>query len=55
MWRVKKIFLCFLIPTSVILTIFSLASRMPMKDCVMVVLAGIPLGIVIGFLATDEV
>lgn len=56
MRRLKGIFLGFLIPTIAILTIFSLASSLTMKDCVAtVVFTGIPLGLLIGFVATNEV
>lgn len=55
MRRLNTIFLLYVLPTIAIFTISTLASRMPMKDCVMVVLAGVPLGILIGVLATDEV
>lgn len=56
MERAKTIFLFYVLPTIAILTIFSLALGLTMEDCVKtVVFTGIPLGILIGFLATDEV
>lgn len=60
MWRVKEIFLGFMLPMIVVLTIdvlvmARLASFMPIKYCVVVVLAGTSLGILIGVFSDREV
>ena len=54
MRRLKTIFLLYVLPTIAILTIVSLAYGLPMEDCVSTVLAGTPLGILIGHLATEK-
>lgn len=53
MWRVKEIFLGFLLPMIAVLIVdilvmARLASVMPIKYCVMVVLAGTSFGLLIG-------
>lgn len=53
MERAKTIFLFHVLPTISILTIVSLAYSLPMEDCVSTVLAGTPLGILIGHSATE--
>lgn len=60
MWRVKEIFLGFLLPMIAVLTIdilvmARLASLMPMKYCVLVVLAGTSFGLLIGVFSDREV
>ena len=60
MWRVKEIFLGFLLPMIAVLTIdvlvmARLASYVPMKYCVMVVLTGTSLGLLIGVFSDKEV
>ena len=60
MRRVKEIFLCYLLPIIVVLTIdilvmARLASLMPMKYCVLVVVAGTSLGLLIGVFSDREV
>ena len=60
MWRVKEIFLGFLLPMIAVLTVdilvmARLASVMPIKYCVMVVLAGTSFGILIGVFSDREV
>lgn len=60
MWRVKEIFLYFLLPMIAVLTIdvlamARLASFMPIKYCVMVVLAGTSFGLLIGVFSDREV
>lgn len=54
--RLKTVFLLYVLPTMAIVTIVTLASNLTMKDCVAtVVFTGIPLGLLIGFVATNEV
>lgn len=60
MRRVKEIFLGYLLPMIVVLTIdilvmARLASLMPMKYCVLVVLTGTSLGLLIGVFSDKEV
>lgn len=60
MWRVKEIFLGYLLPMIAVLTIdilvmARLASLMPMKYCVLVVLTGTTLGLLIGVFSDREV
>lgn len=60
MRRVKEIFLGYLLPMIAVLTIdilvmARLASFMPMKWCVMVVLTGTTLGLLIGAFSDKEV
>lgn len=60
MRRVKEIFLYFLLPMIAVLTVdilvmARLASVMPMKYCVMVVLAGTSFGLLIGVFSDREV
>lgn len=60
MRRVKEIFLCYLLPIIAVLTIdilvmARLASFMPMKLGVMVVLTGTSLGLLIGAFSDREV
>ena len=60
MRRLKEIFLGFLLPVIAVLTIdilvmARLASFMPMKWCVMVVLTGTSLGLLIGVFTDREV
>lgn len=60
MRRVKEIFLGFLLPMIAVLTIdilvmARLASFMPMKYCVLVVLTGTTLGLLIGVFSDREV
>lgn len=61
MWRrVKEICLCYLLPMIAVLIVdilvmARLASVMPMKYCVMVVLAGTSLGLLIGVFSDREV
>lgn len=61
MWRrLKEIFLCYLLPIIAVLTIdilvmARLASFMPMKYCVLVVLTGTTLGLLIGIFSDKEV
>ena len=54
--RLKTVVLLYVLPTMAIFTIVTLASSLTMEDCVKtVVFTGIPLGLLIGSLATDEV
>ncbi len=60
MRRVKEIFLGYLLPMIAVLTIdilvmARLASLMPMKYCVLVVLIGTSLGLLIGVFSDKEV
>lgn len=60
MRRVKEIFLGYLLPMIAVLTIdilvmARLASLMPMKYCVLVVVAGTTLGLLIGIFSDKEV
>lgn len=60
MRRVKEIFLGYLLPMIAVLTIdilvmARLASLMPMKYCVLVVLTGTSLGLLIGVFSDKEV
>lgn len=60
MRRVKEIFLGYLLPIITVLTIdilvmARLASLMPMKYCVLVVLTGTSLGLLIGVFSDREV
>ena len=60
MWRVKEIFLGFLLPMIAVLTIdilvmAILASFVPMKYCVLAVLAGTSFGLLIGVFSDREV
>lgn len=61
MWRrLKDIFLCYLLPIIAVLTIDilvldRLASLMPMKYCVLVVVAGTTFGLLIGLSSHMEV
>lgn len=56
MRRLKKVFLLYVLPTIAIFTIVTLALGLTMEDCVKTVaFTGIPLGLLIGSLATDEV
>lgn len=60
MRRVKEIFLGYLLPIIAVLTIdilvmARLASLMPMKYCVLVVVAGTSLGLLIGVFSDREV
>lgn len=60
MRRVKEIFLGYLLPMIAVLTIdilvmARLASLMPMKYCVLVVLAGTSFGLLIGVFSDKEV
>ena len=61
MWRrLKEIFLCYLLPIIAVLTIdilvmARLASLMPMKYCVLVVVVGTTLGLLIGIFSDKEV
>lgn len=55
MRRLKKVFLLYVLPTIAIFTIITLASSLTMEDCVKtVVFTGIPLGLLIGSLATEN-
>jgi hypothetical protein len=54
--RLKTVFLLYVLPTMAIFTIITLALGLTMEDCVKtVVFTGIPLGLLIGSLATEEV
>lgn len=56
MRRLKKVFLLYVLPTIAIFTIVTLASSLTMEDCLKtVVFTGIPLGLLIGSIATSEV
>ena len=61
MWRrLNEIFLCYLVPIITVLTIDILVmarldSLMPMKYCVLVVVAGTTLGPLIGIFSDKEV
>lgn len=60
MRRVKEIFLGYLLPMIAVLTIdilvmARLAALMPMKYCVLVVVAGTTLGLLIGIFSDKEV
>lgn len=56
MGRLKTVFLLYVLPTMAIFTIVTLASSLAMEDCVKtVVFTGIPLGLLIGAIATSEV
>lgn len=61
MWRrLKDIFLCYLLPIIAVLIIdilvmARLASLMPMKYCVLVVVTGTSLGLLIGVFSDREV
>ena len=60
MRRVKEIFICCLLPMITVLTIdilvmARLASLMPMKYCVLVVLIGTTVGLLIGIFSDREV
>lgn len=56
MRRLKKVFLLYVLPTIAIFTIITLASSLTSEDCVKtVVFTGIPLGLLIGAIATSEV
>ena len=54
--RLKTVFLLYVLPTMAIFTIITLALGLTMEDCVKtVVFTGIPLGLLIGSLETEEV
>lgn len=56
MRRLKKVFLLYVLPTIAIFTIITLSSSLTSEDCLKtVVFTGIPLGLLIGGIATSEV
>ena len=60
MRRLKEIFICYLLPIIAVLTIdilviARLASLMPMKYCLLVVVTGTTLGLLIGIFSDNEV
>ena len=57
MWRVKEIFLCYLLPIIAVLTIdiLVMARLASLKYCVLVVVAGTTSGLLIGIFRDKEV
>lgn len=55
MWRVKTIFFGYVLPLFILSTIVVLLLRLPAEEGVSMVVGGIPIAILFGFLSTDEV
>lgn len=54
MWRVKTIFLCYILPLFILTTIVVLILHIPLEEGMAMILGGIPLASLFGFLSTDE-
>lgn len=54
MWRVKTIFLGYVLPLFILTIIVVLLARVPKEQGIAMMVGGIPIAMVFGFLSTDE-
>lgn len=54
MWRVKTIFLGYVLPLFILTTIVVLILHIPFEEGLTMILGGIPLASLVGFLSTND-